>query len=248
MQRRITKTAIVLMSLAALAGCGTGSGGTGTASSTGSATASATAAAAQTPTPTPAKSYTNADLTGLISTLKDAQGQPLTVIPAAQIDQGIIKAKELLKTAVFTPEACKVFADSSAQVPDGSTYAAGTSVSATDKTTTVITVIALKDAKAMADQLKASQATAAACRTFTVEAAGQKITTETTPIDAATNGDESFAALTKQSLGTGQAQSALTVTGIKGNMAVTAVKTGPGVTEYASAELTQLLNAVLANG
>jgi hypothetical protein len=246
MQRRISRTAIILMSIAALAGCGTGSGGTGTA--TGSATASATAAAAQTATPAPAKSYTNTDLTSLISTLKDAQGQPLTVIPAAQIDQGIIKAKELLKTAVFTPEACKVFADSSAQVPDGSTYAAGTSVSATDKTATVITVIALKDAKAMADQLKASQASAAQCRTFTVEAAGQKITTETTPIDAATNGDESFAALTKQSLGTGQTQSALTVTGIKGNMAVTAVKTGPAVTEYASAELTQLLNTVLANG
>jgi hypothetical protein len=45
-----------------------------------------------------------------------------------------------------------------------------------------------------------------------------------------------------------QAQSALTVTGIKGNMAVIAVKTGPGVTEYASAELTQLLNTVLENG
>jgi hypothetical protein len=243
MQRRITAPAIILMAFAALTGCGTGS-------STGSATATAeaTAAAAPTATPTPTKSYSNADLTGLISTLKDAQGQPLTVIPAAQIDQGIIKAKELLKTAVFTPEACKVFADSSAQVPDGSTYAAGASVSATDQTTTVITVIALKNAQVMADQLKASQAAAAQCQTFTVEAGGQKITTETTPIASATDGDESFAALTKQSLGTGQTQSALTITGIKGNMAVTAVKTGPAVTQQASAELNQLLNTVLAHG
>ena len=133
-------------------------------------------------------------------------------------------------------------------MPDGSTYAAGTSISAADKTTTVVTVIALKDAQTMAGQLKASQAAAAQCQTFTVEAAGEKITTETTPVDAATDGEESFAALTKQSLGTGQTQSALTVTGIKGNLAVTALKTGPAVTQQASPELTRLLNTILAHG
>ncbi|MCU1519753.1 MAG: hypothetical protein JWM13_201 [Arthrobacter sp.] len=243
MKRRITPPAIILIAFLALTGCGAGT-------STGAATATSatTPAAAPTATPTPAKSYSNADLTGLLSTLKDAQGQPLTVIPAAQIDQGIIKAKEVLKTAVFTPEACKVFADSNAQVPEGSTYAAGTTVSATDKTTTVVTVIALKDAQTMTAQLNASQAAARQCQTFTLEAAGQKITTETTPVDASTDGDASFAALTKQSLATGQTQTALTITGIKGNLAATAVKAGPAVTQQASAELTQLISTILAHG
>jgi hypothetical protein len=245
MHRRITPPAIILAAFLAITGCG---GGTGTGTTTSAATPAAAPTATPTATPTPAKSYTNADLTGLISTLKDAQGQPLTVIPAAQIDQGIIKAKEVLKTAVFTPEACKAFADSNAQVPDGSTYAAGTSVLAADQTTTVVTVIALKDAQTMTDQLDASQAAAAQCQTFTLEAAGQKITTETTPVDAATDGDASFAALAKQSLATGQTQTALTVTGIKGNLAVTAVKAGPAVTQQASAELTQLINTILAHG
>jgi hypothetical protein len=233
---------MILMAFLALTGCGTGSGG-----GTATAATAATPAAAPTATPAP-KSYSNADLTGVISTLKDAQGQPLTVMPAAQIDQGIIKAKEALKTAVFTPEACKVFADSSAQIPDGSTYAAGSSVSATDKTATVVTVIALKDAKTMTDQLNASQSAAAQCQTFTLEAEGQKITSETTPIEAPTDGDTSFAALAKQSLGTGQTQAVLTVTGIKGNLAATAVKMGPAVTQQAAAELTQLVNTILAHG
>jgi hypothetical protein len=67
-------------------------------------------------------------------------------------------------------------------------------------------------------------------------------------VDAATNGDESFAALTKQSLATGQTQTALTLTGIKGNLAAIAVRAGPAVTQEASAELTQLINTILAHG
>ena len=252
MKRRIITTAIVLMaSFLPITGCGTGSGAgsaTATAAAAPAAATPATATSAAAAAATPPKSFSNADLTGLISTLKDAKGRQLTVIPAAQIDQGIIKAKEALKTAVFTPAACKVFADSSAQVPDGSTYAGGTSIAATDKTTTVVTVIALKDTQAMTDQLKASKSAAAQCQTFTVEAAGKKVTTKTTPVDAATEGDASFAALTKQSLATGQVQTALTVTGIKGNLAVTAVKAGPSVTQQASAELTKLINTILAHG
>ncbi|MCU1530713.1 MAG: hypothetical protein JWO49_284 [Arthrobacter sp.] len=241
MQRRITPAALLLTAFLTLTGCGAGTG-------TETATTAATTTPAPAAAPAPAKTYSNADLTGLISTLKDSQGRPLTVIPAAQIDQGIIKAKELLKSAVFTPTACKVFADSSSQVPEDSTYAAGTTVSAAAKTATVVTVMALKDARTLTDQLSASRTAAAQCQAFTVEAAGQKITTETTPVDAATTGDEAFAALTKQSLATGETQMSLTMTGIKGNLAATAVKSGPAVTQEASAELTELINTILAHG
>lgn len=127
--------------------------------------------------------------------MRDAQGQPLTVVPSAQIDQGIIESKELLKTAVFTPAACKVFADGNSQVPEDSTYAAGTSVSAADKAATVVTVIALKDAQTLTSHLEASRGAAARCQTFTLKAAGQKITTQTTPVNAETTGDESLAPL-----------------------------------------------------
>lgn len=245
MQRKSVLAAVVLFAVTGLTGCGTGPG-----TGTGTSTAGATPAADQTssPAPTPVKTFSNGDLSELLSTLRDDQGQPLTVVPAAQIDQGIIKAKELLKTAVVTPEACKVLVDSNANVPDGSTYAGGTSVSAADKTAIVVTVIALKDAKTLADKLSESQAAAAPCKSFTIDVGGQKVTTETTPIDAKSDGDSSFAALNTQHDAAGHTQSSLTVTGVKGNLAVSAVKAGPGVTQAASAELIKLINTILAHG
>jgi hypothetical protein len=238
MQRRITPAAILLTAFLALAGCGTNTG-------TGTATSSPPSPS---PTPSPAKTYTDADLSALLATLKDAQGRPLTVVPAAQIDQGIIKAKEVLKSAVFTPPECNVFADSNSQIPEDSTYAAGTTVSAAEKTAIVVTVIALKDAKELTDHLEASRNASAACSNFTVELAGQKITTEVQPVDAKTKGDQSFAALAKQSLSTGEKQTALTMTGIKGNLAATAVKAGPEVTPNDAPELAQLIDTILAHG
>ena len=248
MQRRITAPAVITAAFLALTGCGTGSGTTTAPAAT--AEAAQATAAAPTPTPTPAKTFSNTDLSGLLATLKDAQGKPLTVVPSAQIDQGILKAKEMFKTAVFTPAECKALADTSSQVPDGSTYAGATSISTAAQTATVVTVISLKDAQAMTDQLNASKAAASAtqCKSFTVEVGGQKITTETTVVNAETNGEKSFAALSKQNLSTGQTQTALTVTGVKGNLAATAVKTGPAVTEQTSAELIQLINTILAHG
>lgn len=238
MQRRTTPAALLLTAFLALAGCGTNTG-TGTQTSTPPPSSA---------TPSPAKTYTDADLSSLVSTLKDAEGRPLTVVPAAQIDQGIIKAKEVLKSATFTPPECNVFADSNSQVPEDSTYAAGTSVSAADKTAIVVTVIALKDAQELRDHLDASKKASAACRNFTVELAGQKITTEVQEVNAETKGDQSFAALAKQSLATGEKQTALTMTGIKGNLAATAVKAEPDVTPNAAAELAQLIDTILAHG
>lgn len=238
MHRRTTPVALLLTAFLALAGCGTNTG-TGTATSP---------APTPSPKPSPAKTYTDADLSSLLATLKDAQGRPLTVVPAAQIDQGIIKAKEILKNAVFTPPECNVLADSNSQIPENSTYAAGTTVSAAENTTIVVTAIALKDAKELTDQLEASRNSAAACSNFTAELAGQKITTEVQQIDAKTAGDQSFAALAKQSLSTGENQTALTMTGIKGNLAATAVKAGPAVTPNDAPELAQLIDTILAHG
>ncbi|SDT51920.1 hypothetical protein SAMN04489743_3349 [Pseudarthrobacter equi] len=240
MRRRPTQAALLMTVFLALAGCGSGTGtGTGTATSS---------PPAPSPTPSPAKTYTDADLSSIVGTLKDSQGRALTVVPAAQIDQGIIKAKEILKGAVFTPPECNVFADSNSQIPEDSTYAAGTTISAADKTAIVVTAIALKDAKELTGHLEASRKAVAACGKFTAELAGQKVTTEVQEIDAATGGDQSFAALAKESLSTGEAQTSLTMTGIKGNLAATAVKAGPDVTPADAAELVQLIDTILAHG
>ena len=121
-------------------------------------------------------------------------------------------------------------------------------MSAADNTTIVVTAIALKEAKELTDQLEASRNAAAVCSNFTAELAGQKITTEVQQIDAQTTGDQSFAALAKQSLSTGENQTALTMTGIKGNLAATAVKAGPAVTPNDAPELAQLIDTILAHG
>jgi hypothetical protein len=212
----------------------------------GSANPGSTAASSSTPTPTPTpKTYTNEELASLVAGLKDDQGKPLTVVPAAQIDQGLIAAKQMLQSAVIAPPACAALANTNAQVPDGATYAAGQSVSAVDKTVTVITALAVKDPAVLATQTKKSTDALAQCSTFTIEAGGQKISTQTQPLPEKTSGDQSMGALITQVLPTGQKLTTLTVTGVKGNLGATAIKTGTAVTTDSAAELVKLVNAVL---
>ncbi|MFH5877411.1 hypothetical protein [Arthrobacter sp. NA-172] len=212
----------------------------------GSANPGNTAASSSTSTPTPTpKTYTNEELASLVAGLKDDQGKPLTVVPAAQIDQGLIAAKQMLQSAVIAPPACAALANTNAQVPDGATYAAGQSVSAVDKTVTVITALAVKDPAVLATQTKKSTDALAQCSTFTIEAGGQKISTQTQPLPEKTSGDQSMGALITQVLPTGQKVTTLTVTGVKGNLGATAIKTGTAVTTDSAAELVKLVNAVL---
>ncbi|HKU31008.1 MAG TPA: hypothetical protein VJQ60_11010 [Arthrobacter sp.] len=214
----------------------------------GGSTNAGSSAAPSTPTPTPTpspKTYTNEELASIIAGLKDEQGKPLTVVPAAQIDQGLMAEKQLLQSAVITPPACAAVANTNAQVPDGATYAAGQSLSAADKSATVITALAVKDPAVLSGQTKKSTDALSQCSTFTIEAAGQKITTQIQPLTEKTNGDQSMGALMTQVLPSGQKQITLTVTGVKGNLGATAIKTGAAVTADSAAELVKLVNAVL---
>ncbi|MET1063935.1 MAG: hypothetical protein ABWX85_03095 [Arthrobacter sp.] len=226
-----------------LAGCGgTTPPGNSSTSSTPNASSSAPS-----PTPTP-KSYSNEDLTAIVSGLKDSKGQALTVIPAAQIDQGLITAKELLKTAVITPPECGVLADNNAQVPEGSTYAAGTTQSAADQTAIIITVFAVKDPSVMAVQFDKSQTALGKCAAFSVQAQGQEIAMQMQPLEVKTSGEKSLSVLSTQSLATGQKQMNVQVTGVKGTLAVTVVKAGAAVSAESAPELVQLVNDVLGRG
>ncbi|MDR6620784.1 hypothetical protein [Sinomonas atrocyanea] len=191
------------------------------------------------------KAYTDEDLATIIEGLKDRQGRALTVIPAAQINQGMIVAKQAIKSAVITPSACAALATSNAQVPDGATYAAGQSVSAADHTATVITAISVEDPAQLAGQAKQSADALAQCSTFTMEISDQTVTTQVRQLSEVTRGDRSVGSLIIQTLPTGQKQTTLTVTGVKGNLGATAVKTGATVTTDSAAELVELVNSVL---
>ncbi|MDQ1594802.1 MAG: hypothetical protein QOH40_1358 [Arthrobacter pascens] len=244
MHRSIAPAAFAAAAALTLAGCG------GSAPAGNPSAPAETASSAAAPTPTAAKTYSNADLTSIVASLKDAQGQALTVVPAAQINQGMVAARELLETAVITPKACGVLADNNSQVPLGSTYAAGASLAAKAKTATVVTVFAVKDPAVMSTQFSKSAGAAGDCSTFTIELQGQKITTQTKPLDAAVQADKSVSVLTVQTLPTGQKQATATVTGVKGTLAATAVKIGAveTVTAASAAELATLVNTALADG
>ncbi|WP_160318904.1 hypothetical protein [Arthrobacter sp. ERGS1:01] len=239
MKNRIVPYSIAIVAAMALAGCG--QAGTVAGSTTSGSTAATTSAMAS---PTE-KDYTNNELAAIIAKLKDPSGRAFTVIPAAQIDQGLEVARTLLKTAVITPKACAVVSTNNAQVPEGSTYAAGASLSAADKTTITVTVFAVKDASAMSAQLAASEKAASQCSTVTESVAGKKSTVKVTPVQVSTNGDKSLGALTSETAPTGQKVTSLTVTAVKGNLAATVVKAGAAITSAASNELVKLVNTVL---
>ncbi|WP_104045500.1 hypothetical protein [Arthrobacter sp. ZGTC412] len=238
--------ATLAMAAAALSltGCG-GSDQTNT-------TAPPAAASSSAPPPLPAaKAYSNEDLRAIVAGLKDAQGQELIVAPAAQIDQGMIAARELLKTAVITPESCGVLIDNNTQVPEGSTYAAGATLAGKAKTATVVTVFSVQDPSVMTAQFEKSAAALNDCSTYTIELQGKKVTSELKPLDAAVQADKSLAALTIQTTPTGQKQVCnVTVTGVKGNLAVTVMKSGAvgAVTAADAPELAKLVNTALAAG
>ena len=102
----------------------------------------------------------------------------------------------------------------------------------------------------MAEQFGKSDGTVGNCSTFTVELEGQKITSEKKPIETDVQADRSLGVLTVQTLPTGQKQAMVTVTGVKGTLAATAVKSGAvnAVTAASAPELVQLVNAALAAG
>lgn len=244
MKSMLAPVAILVAAAAALTACGGA-----TATSPGQAVSPA---AATTPTPTPTltptptpKAYTNEELATVIEGLKDSQGRALTVIPAAQINQGMIVAKQAIKAAVITPSACAALANSNAQIPDGATYAAGQSVSVADHTVTVITAVSAKDPAQLTAQTKQSADALGQCSTFRMDISGQTVITQVRRLTEATHGDRSVGSLIIQTLPTGQKQTTLTVTGVKGNLGATAIKTGADVTADSAAELIPLVNAVL---
>lgn len=192
------------------------------------------------------RTFTAEELTALVAAQTDAQGQPLIVVPAAELERAAALVQELLAGATISPEECSVFATESTQLPEGSTQAAGFSPSLADNTLTTLTLFAVQDTATMQEQLETARDAADACSEFTVEAMGQTLTSELEELEVQTAGDESFGTLVTQTLGTGESQQIMSVTGTDGTLAATAIKVGMTVAPEAEAELTQLVNNALA--
>jgi hypothetical protein len=245
--RSITPAALLLATTLALAGC-SGTPAPSTADNSSAAAADSSAASpSSAPVPAP-KAYTAPELAGIIAGLKDADGQPLTAVPADQLDQGIATARQMIASAVITPAECGVLADSSAQIPAGSTYAAGGSQSAPEKAITVLTLVAVTDPELLNKGVETSLENGTKCSAFTMELQGQRISSETEVLDVKTAGDKSFSSLSTQTLPSGQTMTTVMVTGIKGTLSASAVTSGAGLTSAASADLARLVDEALAKG
>ncbi|GAB3526438.1 hypothetical protein GCM10027402_25130 [Arthrobacter monumenti] len=180
--------------------------------------------------------------------MKDVQGQDLTVVPADQLDQALAVTENLLAKATITPEACSVFATESTQVPAGSSYAAGASQSAQQKTLTTITLIAVQDPQVLAEELQQSEQAVDQCSSFTTKVDGQTIKSTIEPMDVQTDGENSFGSVVTQTLPNGKSQTLMSVAGTEGVLAATAVKIGTDLPAGTESELVQLVNDALAKG
>ncbi|MBG6181855.1 hypothetical protein [Arthrobacter sp. CAN_A1] len=255
---KTTKTyGLLFAATLALAGCGAESSGTSADEDTSAPPASASPA--ETPSVTPSEepspsesaaaeggTYTNEDLTALVSSLTDAQGQPLTVVPAEQLDQALIQARTLAESATITPEECSALASENLQAPEGSTYAAGASQAAEEMTQTTITIFSVEDPSVMSDQLTQSQDAITECTEYDIEFEGETISSTIEALEVETNAETSFGAITTQTIGTGESQMIMAVSGVQGNLAVSAVKLGTEIPAEAQEELVQLVNDALA--
>ena len=132
----------------------------------------------------------------------------------------------MMDAAKITPAECGALADSSAQIPEGSTYAAGGAESAKEETITVLTLVAVTDPELLSSNVEASEANSTKCANFTLEFQGQKITNTTEVLDVKTTGDNSFSSLSTQTLPSGQTVTTVMVMGLKGTLSATAVRNG----------------------
>lgn len=191
------------------------------------------------------KDYTAAELTAILEGLKDAKGNAITLIPAADLKQSQDLAKSSMDSVTITPEECKAFANSNAELPEGSVYAAGTWMG--DVAVGEVTAVTVLSAKpqVLAATMDRVGSDSGACSTFTMEIAGQSIKTTMKPVKVDTSADQENGTLITQELPTGT-NTTVTVEALQGGLLVSVVKMGGGADETTAAELATLVDTVLA--
>ncbi|THJ68578.1 hypothetical protein E8P82_01310 [Arthrobacter echini] len=214
-----------------------------TSASPATDTASATAAPTQ---GDGAGTYSSAELTAILETVQLPEGSAVQVLPTDELEQSMGLAREFLSSVEITPEECNVFVENSLESPEGAGYAAGVVDADGDAIQTIISVASSSDKAFTEDRIQASSDALDACSSFSIEAQGITIDQEVQRLETTTEADRSFGTLTSQSV-EGAQQQTMTVLGVSGDLAVTAVRTGLGsVPEGSQGELEDLIDATLA--
>lgn len=198
------------------------------------------------PAAAPAKEYTEAELTAILSGLKDGQGNPLTMIPADVLAKGTEDTKKTLADVKITPEECRVFASSNAELPSGSVFAAGTWVG--DAATGAATAVTLLSAKPelLSATLDRAASKRGVCDNFSMEVAGQAVDTTLKSLTVDTAADSESATLINQNVAGGMTINTVTVEALQGGLLISVVQLGPDTQETAAAELAKVVDQILA--
>ena len=191
------------------------------------------------------KEYTEAQLTAMLAGLKNAKGEALTPISAADLKQGQELAKTSMNSMTITPEACKAFANSNAELPEGSVYAAGTwTGDAAAGEVTAVTVLSAK-ADVLSSKMDGASGARGACSSFTIEVGGQSIKNTMKTLKVDTAAEKENGTLITQELPTGT-NNTVTVEALQGGLLVSVVKIGGGADEATAADLATLVDSILA--
>lgn len=194
-----------------------------------------------------AGTYSGEELAAILGEVAQADGQALQVIPAAQLEQGMDRARGFLESVVITPGECSVFVSNSLEAPDGAGFAAGVSPSEGDAVQTVVSMSSSPDTAFTQDRLDAAATALDACASFRVETQGVGLDQTVQAVDAATDADGTFGNLTLQSSAEGARQETMTIIGTRGDLAVTAVRTArDALPDGTQDELQDLIDEALA--
>lgn len=193
-----------------------------------------------------AGSYSSEDLAAVLGSVTQADGEPLQVIPAEQLEQSMDQARRFLQEVTITPSECEVFVSDTLEAPPGAGVATGVSSSNGTAVRTIVSVASSSDTGFAEGRLRSSAAALDTCSSFTVEAQGVVIDQDVRIVDAETDAEETFGSLTLQSSSDGARQETMTVVGIRGDLAVTAVRTAQDdLPEGTQDELQDLIDATL---
>jgi len=232
--RKVPALGVMTAAMIALAGC-TGSGG-GAASPSASETPTASATAE-------AKVYSEDELRGLISGMKDEDGNELKLYSKEQVDQGGNIANLLLSTATVDPEDCKDIATAGLldKVESGD-VAVALSEGDQPRTLSAQSGSEGQDAVEVLDEISGKMDQ---CSTFSVQALGQTYEVNSEELQADTNAEQTFATLSTRS-GENQ-QKLMQVSAAEGRLLVVATKSGADLGDPDQKELEDLINEVLQN-
>jgi hypothetical protein len=218
----------------ALAGCTGGGGGTATPSTTATATATPTETAE-------AKVYTEDELRGLISGMKDDDGSELKLYSKEQVDQGGNIANLLLSTATVDPADCKDIATAGLldKVESGE-VAVALSEGDQPRTLSAQSGSDGPDAVEVLDKISGKMDQ---CDKFSVTALGQTYEVNSEELQADTDAEKTFGTLSTRS-GENQ-QKLMQVSAAEGRLLVVATKSGANLGDPDQKELEDLINDVL---